>query len=429
MTGAAVLAGQAAPGLVSVVAMPVIIRNAGAEAFGLYSLMLSSQVIVAISDLGLANTVLTEVPKARATGDRPRVAAIVRHALRLSCRVAGVLGLAAIVVFTMPISWSAFSGIPEHLEADASAALAVVLMLSGVNVFGTVLLKLRQAEGRAAGAYLLHGFGVFVGGVVTLGAATSGFSVPFLVLATLGPPAMSRLYLARGVRRLVAIPHQRSDLQQLSRRAGFFAFMQVAAVLAYQIDQLLLGALADLEEVAEYALVSRPIGGALLFVGAVSTLLWPYLSSAVALSDAVSIRRTMRQSIGFLMLISLATAALVYLLGDLLWELLGQGQITAPGWLVAGFLFVLFLRGIDSVTSTFLNAIPVVGFQLRVASLVLVSNVVVSILLVREYGAEGAIWGTVLTQAPVVTLPYLVRANLELRRIEHRAFAPLERAC
>lgn len=425
-TGAAVLVGQAAPGLIAIVATPAIITNTGVQAFGLYSLVLSSQVIVAISDLGTANTVLTEVPKALAAHDAPRVGAIVRHALRLSSRVAAVLTIAAAIALAIPLPWASFTGIPVALERSTSQAFSALLLCSALNVLGGVFFKLRQAEGRASGAFILQGVGAIIGGLLTIGGAQNGLGVPILVLTTLAPPALARLLLARGARSLAASRHPRSTEGGLNQRAAFFVFLQLVAVLAYQVDQLLLGALSDLNEVAKYALVSRPIGAGGLVIVAVSTLLWPYLAGAVARRDASAIRHALLESFLLLLGASMMVGLTCLIFGDPIWRILGQNRIAPSRTLVLGFVIFLFLRSFDAVTSSFLNAIPVVAFQIRTATIVLVANVTATTVLISRYGATGAIWGTVLTQAPVVTIPYLLRTQAELRSLSGPV--PVERA-
>lgn len=422
------LVGQAVPGLVGIVATPAIIANAGVEAFGLYSLVLSAQVIVAISDLGTANTVLTEVPKALAVDDPRRAATVVHHALRLSSRVAAGFFIAAACALAVPVPWASFTGVPKALEGSASQAFSAVLLCSALNVLGAVFLKLRQAEGRAGGAFMLQGAAAAVGGLLTIVGAQMGLGVPSLVLATLAPPALARLLLALPARSLLASPRGPSRQANLNQRAAFFAFMQLAAVLAYQIDQLLVGALSDLKQVAEYALVGRVIGVGLITMGAVSTLLWPHLSAAVERGDGPGIRRTLRESLLLLSAVSVTVGTACIVFGAPIWRVLGRHQVTPTIALVVGFALMLVLRGMDSVTSIFLNAIPVVGFQVRTATLLLMCNLTATALLVTRYGAAGAVWGTVLTQAPIVTIPYLLRSRAELHRIgaptaEHTAMS------
>lgn len=420
-TGAAVLVGQAAPGVIAIAATPAIIANAGVEAFGLYSLVLSSQVIVAISDLGAANTLLTEVPKALEAEDHERAAVVVRHALRLSSRMAAALACTAALALAVPVPWASFTGIPSALEGTTSRAFGALLLCTALNVVGAVFFKLRQAEGRAAGAFIFQGVGALTGGLLTIIGAQHGLGVASLVLCTLAPPALARLLLASRTDLLVSPPAAPTRQDGLNQRAAFFAYMQLAAVLAYQIDQLLLGALSDLHQVARYSLVARPIGVGLLVMGVVSTLLWPYLSAAVARHDSLAIRRVMRESFSLLSAVSLAVGLTCLLFGEPIWRILSGDQITPTFALVAGFTIMLVLRGIDSVTATFLNSIPVVAFQVRTATMVLVGNVAVTTVLILHYGAAGAVWGTVLTQAPIVTVPYLLRGRAELRKIDVRS--------
>lgn len=103
--------------------------------------------------------------------------------------------------------------------------------------------------------------------------------------------------------------------------------------------------------------------------------------------------------------------------GPLLWPILGGGVVYPSAALVAGFAGLILTKAIDNVTGPVLNAVPGIRMQV-VSSALLVGNVGLTIVLSLRYGAAGAIWGTVLAQVPIITVPYVLRARAEANRIE-----------
>lgn len=152
---AGVLVGQGAQGVVSLVAAPIIISNAGAESFGLSSAIITTEIAGAFADLGTANTVLTEVPKALARSDVPEARRTVAFALRVAGLPALGLGVAtALVVYALDDSTvgNAFMrSIAWRQRPTSASPLPWSALRSPV---GSVFFKLRQGQGLVGTAFL-----------------------------------------------------------------------------------------------------------------------------------------------------------------------------------------------------------------------------------------------------------------------------------
>lgn len=424
---AGVLVGQGAQGVVSLVAAPIIISNAGAESFGLYSAIISTQILGALADLGTANTVLTEVPKALARGD----VAAARRTMVFALRVVGLLALglavaSALVVYALDDSTvgDAFNA-PHRLASAAHLGAAAALLCVAVNLVGSVFFKLRQAQGFVGTAFLFQGGAAALGGIMTILASYAGSPVWVLILTTLGPPALVRVGLAvPGLRALqvndrqaVIGPPAARRPPALGRLTLYFSYVQLVGVLAYSVDQLLLARLTDLGEVAKYALVSRVAAPATVAAGAVGAVLWPEFGDAIERKDNERLRAIMHRALRVLVPGAILAGAGLMAFGQLLWPVLGGGVVFPSTALVAGFAGLILTKAIDNVTGPVLNAVPVIRMQVVCSTALLVGNVGLTIVLSLRYGATGAIWGTVLAQIPIITVPYLIRARAEANRI------------
>lgn len=422
LAAGSVLATQAAVGAASLATTPFIIHYEGVERFGLFSLVVSAQVVVALSDLGVANTVLTGYPKAAAAGDRLTAQQLVQQALARCIRIAAAIAAFAAAVAIAPLPWKALLHTASVPASDVRSSVAVLLGCTALNVVGLVAFKLRQAQGHSGSAAAVVGVASLVGIGTTVVAAWLHAPVELLVATTLLPIALSRLWLivpSRLAMRSLA-QRQASGAIDVEGRghAAFFAFVQLVAVFAYEIDQVIVATVSGVRQVAMYAVVAKVASVALLVMGAVATPLWPYLSAAIARRDAIAATRAVVQSVAGLGVVAATLVASWSLWGDTIWRFVGNGRLHPSRFLVAGFSILLLLRAVDTVSSTYLNAVPVVRFQVICATAVLVTNVPTSILLVQRYGAAGAVWGSVATQLPCVSVPYLVRLRQHLRMLQ-----------
>ena len=417
----AVAVGQALPPLTAIVVTPALLATLGLQGFGLYSLIVSGQVLTSLTDLGTANTLLTEVPKAVHRRDRSAVVDVVRHAVRVACTAAVVLLLLGAAALLAGPSLARSLATDAASSTQVARAVAVLCLALGLSVVGTVALRLRQAQGHEISAWLtVGGVGAAAYGSLPL-LAWAGAGVEVLVAATVLPPALGRLALwPAALHEVHALPvGQPTEVvpalgRSLGRQSGLYAYLQVTSLVAYQLDQFVLSVAAGLEAVAEYAIVARVAGAAFLVCNAIATPVWPRLAAAAAARDGAAMRHCLRFS--FTASLGAATVMLVLVaaLGDVLWSSLSSGTFLPSTGLLVGFGLAVVLRAVDSTTAVFLNAIPVIRFQVVVATLVLVTNPLCSFVLSARYGASGAVWGTVLTQAPLVTAPYLLRMRRHL---------------
>ena len=424
-SGAGVVAGQAAQGIVSLVAAPIIISNAGAQIFGLYSAIISTQIVGALADLGTANTVLTEVPKALARGDVRGARSTVMYALKLASVLSLVVTMLAFLLYRFGDSVVGdLLNAPQDLAASAHLGVSAALLCVAGNLVGSVFFKLRQAQGFVGAAFLCQGFAAAIGGLATIAASYARLPVWVLILTTLGPPAVARIGLAlpglrslRGCERTAADGPVGGSKPALGRLTLYFTYIQLVGVLAYSIDQLLLARLTNLGEVAEYALVSRVAAPATVVASAIGAVLWPEFGDAIQRRQGARVQAIVNRCLRVLVPGAVLCGAGLIVVGPFLWPVLGRGAVYPAAGLVVGFAGLILTRVIDNVTTPVLNAIPIIGMQVLCSSLLLLVNVGLTVVLSLRYGAAGAIWGTVVSQVPIVTVPYLIRARREIRSI------------
>ncbi|MGC2108346.1 MAG: lipopolysaccharide biosynthesis protein, partial [Candidatus Korobacteraceae bacterium] len=283
----------------ALISLPMAVRYLGPERYGVWATVTTTAVWLNLLDLGIANTLTNHISRAYALDDRAAATRSLTNALALTGGVAALAGIASAAVFPR-INWSSLFNVSAGVSAGEvrhTVAAAVVLMLLGlIGNLGNKLL---------AGYQELHrgNYAACAGVAASLLGLASGIllrvSMPVLFVMSAGSLTLANLaMLAAVVTRLKPWLHPRLSLIdrrsicELFESGWSFFLIQVAAVVVFSSDNLVVSHYLGAAEVTPYSVTWRLVSLAAVLQSLIFPALWPAYAEAYAKGDYRWIRRT-----------------------------------------------------------------------------------------------------------------------------------------
>jgi O-antigen/teichoic acid export membrane protein len=410
----------------TLVSLPFAVRYLGAERYGVWATITSTVVWFNLLDLGIANTLTNHISRAFALDDKTSAARYSTNALALTAAVSAIAGAALALLFSR-INWTALFNVNASVrpsEVKATVAVAAAMMLLGLpcNLAGKLL----------AGYQELHrnNFAVCAAAVASVGGLVLGIvlrvSMPVLFVMSVGWMTFANLatllvtvtWAKPWLRPRPSFLDLRAIKELLDSGSSFF-LIQVAAVVVFSSDNLVVSHYLGAGEVTPYSVTWRLVGLAALLQSLIFPALWPAYAEAYARRDYSWIRRTFSLTMKGTVALNLAVVAVLVLLGRTIirvWA--GPAAVPTRPLLLAMGLWAL-ISGFMSVESCLLAALNRTREQAVLSIVAAIVNLALSIALVQHIASLGVIGGTILSYLIVLVVPQ----SLIVRRLFERELA------
>ncbi len=409
--------------LLTLLSLPLAVRYLGADRYGVWATITTTAVWINLLDFGIANTLTNDISRAYARGDKNAAARSFTNALVLT---AGISALAGVVIaFAIPrVNWvSLFNASAKVSAADIkqTVAVAAALMLLG--------LPCNLASKLLAGYQELHrnNYALCAGAVASVCGLGLGIalhvSMPLLFVISAGclPLAsLATLLFVVGWDKPWLRPRLSSVdggcvVSLLSSGSCFF-LIQVAAVVVFSSDNLVVSHYLGAAEVTPYSVTWRLAGLTALAQSLIFPAMWPAYSEAYAKGDYSWIRRTFATTMKATTGLNLFCLVALVLFGRVvirIWA--GLAAVPSLSLLLAMGIWAL-ISGFMSVESCLLAALNRVRGQAMLSIVAAAANLVLSLLLVRRIGSLGVIAGTIGSYLIVLVVPQTMIVWGVLRR-------------
>jgi O-antigen/teichoic acid export membrane protein len=200
----------------------------------------------------------------------------------------------------------------------------------------------------------------------------------------------------------------RSTSKDLFSSGSSFFLIQVAAVVVFSSDNIVVSHYLGAAEVTPYSVTWRLVGLAAVLQSLIFPALWPAYAEAYAKRDYGWIRRTFSLTMkGTVVLNLCCVAALVVFGRTLIRAWAGPAAVPTFSLLLAMGVWAL-ISGFMSVESCLLAALTRTREQAFLSILAAAVNIALSIALVRHIGSVGVIGGTILSYLLVLVVPQSV---------------------
>ena len=394
------------------VSLPLAVRYLGAERYGVWATITTTAVWINLLDLGIANTLTNNISRAYALADKTAAARYFTNALALTGGIAVVVGL--VLSFAFPrINWVGLFNVGPSVsaaEVEHTVAIAVGLVLLSLPC-GLVSKLL-------AGYQELHrnNYAGCAGAVASVCGLALGIalhvSMPVLFVMSAGclPLAsFATLVLVVTWQKPWLLPRvslvDRSPLRELLDSGWPFFLIQVAAVVVFSSDNLVVSHFLGASEVTPYSVTWRVVGLAAVLQSLIFPALWPAYAEAYAKLDYAWIRRTFLITMKGTVALNVACVTVLMLFGRSLIRIwAGPAAVPSMPLLFAMGTWAI-VNGFMSVESCLLAALNRTREQAVLSILAAAMNIALSLALVRHIGALGVIGGTILSYLLVLVVP------------------------
>jgi O-antigen/teichoic acid export membrane protein len=424
-TAMASLAARAVGLTATLVSVPLVLNAVGAEEFGLWTTVTSGVALLNLADLGIGNSLLNAIARTRARSTEVAVARLVSSATIVFVAVAVVLAVVLVIV-TRSVNWASVLRVSQAgAMHDAAPTILVVgaAMIVSLPLAVTSKVQLALQEGYRTQAWTIAGQIAALAALLI--AARNKASLPVLAACLVIVPVIAQLgntVRAFGFEHAALRPRfsmfERSVARVLLSGGLLFLFLQVSWILAFASDNLIIDRILGPQSVTEYAVPYRAFTAVATLAVLPMLALWPAYTDAFARHDHDWLRRTFFRTL-------VAMSALGIILGVVA---LAFARPILHAWvgndthfsnaLLWGFALWLPTYCAGNALAVYFNALDIVRFQVITVGAMVVSNVVLSIVLVHAWGVSGAIYGSLISYAALVIVPsawYLPRQLRSLR--------------
>jgi O-antigen/teichoic acid export membrane protein len=194
-------------------------------------------------------------------------------------------------------------------------------------------------------------------------------------------------------------------MKELLHSGSSFFLIQVAAVVVFSSDNLVVSHYLGAAEVTPYSATWRVVGFMAVLQSLLFPALWPAYAEAYAKGDYGWIRRTFAMTMAGTIALNLLCVALLLAFGRGLIRI-WAGPAAVPSWpLLAAMGVWALIGGFMTVESCLLAALNRTREQAVLSIVAAGVNIALSLLWVRQIGSLGVIAGTIVSYLAVLVVP------------------------
>lgn len=412
--------------LAGLLTVPLTVRALGAEGYGLFQTITSVSTWVNLGSLGLGKGLLNGLVESRAAGDveasRQQVASYT-VGIGAIMTVGGVL-FAAVFAF---VPWDRiFPSDEPHWQAQVPGTVAITVFFTATTLLASfvgIVFSAYQNERRASVLAMARAVTMVVAlAIVALvGGGMIGVALAIGIAATLVNIAGVVWLFGFDSPELrfslsdVSMP----TLRRLVSRSLLFFGVDVAALLVFSLDRLLILHFAGATDVASYDVTARLFAVAYSLYQVVLMPLWPAFGDAMRRGDLDWTRRTLNRVTGVAVAGMLLLVVVMLLVGGplvALWT--GNADLSVSPLLILGLGAFFIVRAFSDVHTILLFGSDRPGAVLASAVVHGLLAVSLGVAFGREWGTNGVVAANALAFAVTAGwwVPYRARRGLARSR-------------
>ncbi len=285
--------------LVNAISLPITVRYLGPEQYGIWVTISTTIVMFAVMDLGVAYTLTNLIARAFADDDRAAAQRYYATAFWTCTVISSTVGLIAILLWP-GIDWGTLfhvhdAALIRDVSHYAAVALGFFLLSLPLNLVHRVLGGYQQTQITNYFNMFRNALSLAVILIVVKLHGSLFMLISIYSLSLLAGTAVLNVWVNLWDRRWI-FPSPR----HISRNAignlmgsgpGFF-LLQIAALIVFNSDNIVITHYLGAAEVAPYSVTWRLAAFAVVLQNAVSPSLWPAYSEAYARGDLAWVRMT-----------------------------------------------------------------------------------------------------------------------------------------
>jgi len=401
--------------LTMLISVPLTLHYLGAERYGMWMTISSVILMIGFADLGMGLGLLNVVSEAHGREDRQAAAGYVSSGFFMLSGMAALILIFFALAYPL-VPWPRLFNVKNLLASkEAGPVMAAFMVCFALNLPLGVVQRVQLAYQEGFLNSLWESAGKVLGllGLFLVTYLKAG--LVWLVLAVAGGPVLAWL-----LNSLVVFNYQLPRLRPRLKSCNIafarkifkiglsFFVLNMLVKLTYSSDNLIIAQLLGAEAVSQYAVPAQMFGACLITMNMVLAPLWPAYGEAMARGEMAWAEKTLKRTLGLLLVVVGIPSGLLVILGPWLLKLWVGGRITPSLPLLLGFGIWTLILSIGSSMSIFLNAANIFQFQIICNVLTFVTSLLAKVLLARSFGLPGVVWGTIIAFFFCFLLPYSI---------------------
>jgi O-antigen/teichoic acid export membrane protein len=407
------------------VIVPLALSHLGMEQYGLFVTITSLAALLAWSDLGIGNGVLSAVSAASARGDPLAERQIISSAVALLLGLAILMAVSlAALYFAIPWPRLFNTSSPEAAtQAGPAVAVFAACFLVGLPLGIAQRAQLGYQEGFVASLW------TGVGSVLAIAALVLAIdldaTLPWLIAAVAGGAtaglalnAVTFFVFQRPWLRPAPSFVRLSVIWSLLQTGGLFLMLQIAMAVAFESDAIVLAQILGAEAVTLFAVPFKLFMIAPILLSFLLLPFWPAYTEAVSRGELAWAQLALRRTLVVAAAVSVPLSATLILFGVQFVHLWVGDSVTPPLSLRLALGLWAIAVSFGGCFAMFLNGVGAMRFQAICAGGMMVVNLALSIALTVAFGESGVIWASFIAQTALVLVPAALYAQRYFRQWE-----------
>lgn len=399
--------------------LPLMLKQLGTGTFGVWMAISSSVGLIGFLDLGIGNAVVMYL--AFNFDNQYNISKFIK----IVYRVQGGIVVSSLLVFAVIfrlINWDRILNI-DRLSFDVLACIAITIICFIVTLLASTVYAIQRGLRNTLTAncwqllstvvYLFCLYGVLENKPTLLLISLVTFGIPLLMAAINTIVFFIRTDVFP---KNSAIKIKYEDISTFSVTSGQIFFLQLAALICFETDCLILAHYSNYKAVTEFSIVAKIYAVPVAFFGVYLQALSPTYSAAFSKSQWVWIKKYFYRSLVLGTAGSLVFSIAVLFLNDILLKYWLKNEVHILPPLIITFGCWTILNCIDNNIATMLNGLNKLKVQMVLAVLMVITNVGLSIELVKHLGVTGVIWGTIISTLLFSILPLSIYVLILFRK-------------
>lgn len=392
------VAGFGASALYMILLVPIVLHFLGREQYGLWMAVLAITGYIGLIDLGVSTSFVTYIARYVAEHDYRQAGRVVHLGLLFYALVTLVMALVSIIAGDW---FFELLRIPEATLPLARQALYMAVAVFGVTsvagVYGSVLGAIQRVD--LFNILAIVSYAARLGGISL--ALSAGMGVPGLLVAELVVTALNIPVLLILIRRelpgmpLGWISYDHQLMKRMLRYGVQVQVSRMADVMQAQWDKLVLTRALGLSAATMYDVGARPAGRLrMLPITAIASLV-PAVSALDARDQQDRIRAGLVRATRYLALLAAPMFGVTFVFAEPLLRLwLNDPGYTDAAWTLRILSAAFFVNVVAGALSLVSQGRGEPQYQMRTTMIQVLANMILSVVLVMQFGFFGAVCGT-----------------------------------
>lgn len=392
--------------------IPLTLPYLGAEVFGAWMAIASIVGMLIWADMGLGNSLLTQLTRTVAEGKNDKARKLIASAYGLVTGITLAVMCALLIgYFTVP--FYRVVGIRDgSLSSQIQNVALVALTAFVINIPLGLIQRIQYAFGEVSRSNVFTGLGsVFSVAVVGLLVLLETPSEGVILIASSGPIFANLASTVSFFGRRPALRPRLADCSsrdagQLFRMGRVFLVLSMLVAAALSCDSVIIANAIDASAVTQFSVPSRVFGALGMMITLVNLPLWPANGEALAAGDVAWVRRITERMVVLSGTSVLAASILLITYGAKVSNVFSGGVVEPNQWLVLGLGLWWVAVAAVSPLAMVQNAAGVLRPQLVGWVLFLFTTIPIKFYFVRLWGIESVPFVGLATYAATV-VPFL----------------------